>query len=126
MNAMHATISAKTRYRFVFFPIYCVVGHALFKLFCIHSLILVSLHDFHIRLKRNTKGVTSGAEITYHSVASDVTYGFQWNSCCAVFSFICSALSFCPFSFNNCIVCPSMYHLCLHLWYPHFLLLIPY
>ena len=48
----------------------------------------------------------SGAEIAYHSVASDVTSGFEWNSQCAVFSFICSVLSFCPFSFDNCIVFP--------------------
>lgn len=75
------------------------------------------IHDFHIRLKRNTDGAISGAGIAYLSVAFDDTSGFQYNSCCAVLLFICSVLSFCPLSFNNCIVCLSIYLFCLLLWY---------
>ena len=54
MNVMHATISAKTRYRFVFIPIYFVAGHVLFR-FVLYSFTYTGvLHDFHIRLKKNT------------------------------------------------------------------------
>jgi len=41
-------------------------------------------------------------------------------SCCAVFSFLCSALKIivCPFSFGHCIDCHSIYDFWLPIMYP--------
>jgi hypothetical protein len=42
----------------------------------------------------NTTGVTCGAGTANLSGASEYRPGFQWGSCCSIFSFLCS---YCPF-----------------------------
>ena len=55
----------------------------------------------------------SGAGTAYPSGAPEFTPGFKWDSCYSIFSFMCmfcrSCLSFCPFSFVHCVICPSIY-----------------
>ena len=41
-----------------------------------------------------------------------VTQSLVWCVC-----FVDRCLSFCPFSFGHCVVCPSIYGFCLLLWY---------
>ena len=42
--------------------------------------------------KSYTMGVTCGAGTAYPYGAPEFTSGFQWDSCCSVFSFLCSVL----------------------------------
>jgi len=47
----------------------------------------------------NMAGVTYGAGTANPSGAHEFTLGFQWGSCCSIFSFLCSVLYIvvCPF-----------------------------
>jgi hypothetical protein len=55
----------------------------------------------------------------------EFTTVFLWGSFFSVFSFMCNdkkcvldrSLSFCPFSFGRCVVCPSIYSFWLLPWY---------
>ena len=43
---------------------------------------------------------------------------FQWSSCCSLVFWIVFCISFCSFSFDHCVVCPSsIYGFWLPLWY---------
>ena len=45
----------------------------------------------------------------YPTGAHKFTPGFQWSSCCSIFSFLCSVLQIvvCPFPFSHCLAYPS-------------------
>ena len=47
----------------------------------------------------NTTGSISGAGTAYPSGAPEFTPGFQWDSCCSIFCFLCNVLQItvCPF-----------------------------
>jgi hypothetical protein len=72
-------------------------------------------------LKSNTAGATFGAGTAYHFRAPEFTLCFYWDSCCSIFSFLCSLLWIivCTYlSFGHCIVLPSLiYGFRLLLWY---------
>jgi hypothetical protein len=64
-------------------------------------------------------GATSEVETAYPSGAHEVTPGFSGVRV-ARYLFLCSVLYIvaCPFSFDHCVVCPSLiYRLWLPLWY---------
>jgi len=81
----------------------------------------------HLMLKQQSlmTGATSRVVTTYSSTAPKFIV-FLWDSCCSILSFLCSvlllivdySLSFCLFSFDPCMVCPSaIYGFWLSLWY---------
>ena len=91
-------------------------------LFLFYLHILVSISDDVMSFNSNTTGVTSEAGIANPSGTPKFTLGFYWGSCCPICSFLCSGLvhclSFCPFSFGHCIVCPfSIVCFWLPIWY---------
>jgi hypothetical protein len=44
----------------------------------------------------------------YHSGTHEFTAGFYWGLCCSIVNFLCRCLSYWPFSFCHCVVCPSL------------------
>ena len=59
-------------------------------------------------------GATTGAGSAYPSRASKITPGLNSGICVARSLVLCvcfvdCCLSFCPFSFGHCVVCPSIY-----------------
>ena len=64
---------------------------------------------------------TSGAGIAYPSGAPEFTPGFSGvRGTLSLVLYVCfvdHCLSFCTFSFGHCVVCSSIYGLCLALWY---------
>ena len=77
---------------------------------------LLSEHQYcenltkHVCNYSNMMSATNGAGTAFPSVAHEFTSGFQWGSCCSIFSFLCSVLQI--------IVCPSLiYGFRILLWY---------
>ena len=79
-----------------------------------------------VSFNSNTASVSGGSGTAYPSGAPEFTPKLRWDSCCSIFSFLCSVLQInvCPFC--HCIVCPSpIYDFSLPLWYLQtFLILI--
>ena len=72
---------------------------------------ITNLEDRASQVMCNTEtGATSGAGTAYPSGAPEFTPCFQWGSCLQFYLCVCfvdRCLSFCPFSFGHCVVCPS-------------------
>ena len=54
-------------------------------------------------------GTYSGARTAWSSGAIEFYRGVRVTQSLVFFVIFCRSLSFCNFSFGNCIVCPSMY-----------------
>ena len=71
------------------------------QLCCKHSPVLSTFMTYHrVCHWNNSTGATSGGGTAYTSWAREFIPGFNWGSCCAIFSFcVVFCLSFCPFFF---------------------------
>ena len=77
--------------------------------YCKYFHVLSSFMTYHPVCNQSiTTGATSGAGTAYPFRAPEFTPGFQWGSCCLIFSFMCSVWQIiaCPLSFGQCFVCP--------------------
>jgi hypothetical protein len=85
---------SKNEVRFVSTPI-CFVGVSCIMLFVV-TMPTVVQHDFHIRWcscrLSVTRRVSCGAGTANPFGTPEFTPGFQWGSCCSIFSFLCNVL----------------------------------